>query len=178
MMRTEGPPRTAPVAGGSSTGEERQQLLERVFALQPILQRRFSDELSRELDDELHHVTIHQLAALHHLSEGICSMRELARTLSISESSATAAADRLVREGLVERRADPADRRLVLLALTDEGRAFVERVRRARALKTSRMLSVLSDRQLAQLVEIYETLRDAPTRATSHTDHETEGARA
>lgn len=146
------------------TSSTRQQLLERVYALQPLLQRRFSEELQRELHDELHHVTIHQLTVLNHLRDGTLSMRELARTLAVSESSATATADRLVREGLVERLADPADRRVVLLSLTRDGRRFADRVSRAHSLKTSRMLSVLSDRQLAQLVEIYETLRDAPIR--------------
>ena len=136
----------------------REELVQRVFAMRPVLHRRFGEELNRELHDELQHVTINQLSVLQHLQEGTKSMRELAKTLGFSESSATATADRLVREGLVERLDDPGDRRVVLLALTTEGCTFVERVQEAVTRKTSRMLNALSDRQLVEFVEICQTM--------------------
>jgi DNA-binding MarR family transcriptional regulator len=142
----------------SSTREE---LIQRVFAMRPVLHRKLTEELNRELHDELQHVTINQLSVLQCLRDGDKSMRELARALSFSESSATAAADRLVRQGLVERLDDPSDRRVVLLALTAGGRELVDRVQEASSRKTSRMLHALSDRQLAEFVEICQTMLDA-----------------
>ncbi len=148
----------------------RTELVQRFFALRPAMHRRLDEEMTRQLRDDLHHVTIHQLSVLEHLRQGPHPMREIARVLGVGESSATATADRLVRQGLVERLADPGDRRLVLLSLTEEGSALVEGVERAAARRTSRMLSALSDEQLAQLVDILETLRDAPPASFSHDD--------
>ena len=144
-----------------STTATRDELIQRIFALRPVMQRRFNEELHRELHDELQSVTIHQLSVLEHLRSGAVTMRELARNLAVGESAATAAADRLVRQGLVERHSDPADRRVVRIALTDHGQQFVERVQEATARKTSRMLGALSDIQLTQLVDIFETMRDS-----------------
>jgi DNA-binding MarR family transcriptional regulator len=52
-------------------------------------------------------------------------MNEVARSLGVAMSTATQLADRLERLGLVERRADPADRRVVRLALTEAGRSAI-----------------------------------------------------
>jgi DNA-binding MarR family transcriptional regulator len=151
----------SPAPPQSAALPNRDELIQRVFALRPVLQRRFNEQMHRELHEELQHVTIHQLSLLEHLRGGPVSMRELAKGMAIGESSATAAADRLVRQGLVERLDDPTDRRVVLLALTTAGSELVGSVLEAAAAKTSRMLSALSDIQLAQLVDICETLRDA-----------------
>jgi DNA-binding MarR family transcriptional regulator len=48
-------------------------------------------------------------------------MRELARRLHMDASNLTGLVDRLERRGLVERRPDPADRRVRHLVLTPEG---------------------------------------------------------
>src|SRR5690349_2401527 len=50
----------------------------------------------------------------------------LARTLMLSPAGMTNRLDRLVERGLVDRRADPDDRRSVLVALTPEGRRVVD----------------------------------------------------
>lgn len=143
---------------------KREALIERVFALRPIMRRCFEAQLHRELHAELQQVTVNQLSFLEALRERPLPMRELARSLEIGESSATATADRLVRQGLVSRLDDPTDRRLVLLALTESGLALIERVQQVAANKTSIILASLSDTQLAQLVDILETLREAAVR--------------
>jgi len=55
-------------------------------------------------------------------------MNALARELGVSLPTVTGVVDRLVREGLVERGADPADRRVVLVRLTDTGRDVFGRI--------------------------------------------------
>lgn len=52
----------------------------------------------------------------------------LAEILLVSPSTVTGLTDRLVRQGLVARRGDPEDRRVVRLYLTPEGRRMVEEV--------------------------------------------------
>src|SRR5215468_742834 len=50
------------------------------------------------------------------------SQREIARRLSIEGPSVTRHLDHLEAEGLIERRGDPADRRLTRVFLTDAGK--------------------------------------------------------
>jgi DNA-binding MarR family transcriptional regulator len=51
----------------------------------------------------------------------------VAGLLGVTPSTVTSVVDGLTARGLVERRADPADRRRVVLALTDGGRALLVR---------------------------------------------------
>ena len=56
-------------------------------------------------------------------------MRKLAQKLKCEPSNVTGIVDRLEARGLVERRPDPADRRVKLAAATDEGRRMAEGLR-------------------------------------------------
>ena len=56
------------------------------------------------------------------------SAGELAEALSVAPPTITGLTDRLVKQDLVERREDPRDRRVVLLALTDGGRALTAEI--------------------------------------------------
>lgn len=142
-------------------GLSRAELTERVFELRPAMKRLFGAAIYRELREELHSVTIHQLTALGHLKGGSVTMRQLARDLDVSESSTTAVTDRLVRQGLVERQSDPNDRRVVRLALSSVGSDLVERLDEAATSRTAEMLAALTDIQLGQLIDILETLAEA-----------------
>src|ERR1700742_973446 len=53
------------------------------------------------------------------------TMNELARLLDLDKSSVTGLVDRAERRGLVERAPSAADRRAVLVRLTDKGRSLV-----------------------------------------------------
>ncbi len=65
-------------------------------------------------------LTLLQGTALHALSSPM-PMNVFASTLSLEGSTVTGLADRLEARGLVERRPDPSDRRVKLLALTEAG---------------------------------------------------------
>ena len=127
------------------------------------MQRRFSALLHRELRDELHAVTGHQLSVLAYLRGQSVTMRELARELDVGESAATAVVDSLVRQGLVARRDDPSDRRVVRLALSDSGESLVTKLHATACRKTANLLVSLSDDQLAELVATMEMLDAAAT---------------
>ena len=126
---------TAATIGTPRTTRTRAELTEQVFELRPIMKRLFGAGVYRELREELHSVTIHQLTALGHLKGGSVTMRELAKDLDVSESSATAVSDRLIRQGLVERSSDPTDRRVVRLSLSPTGSALIGRLDEAAASK-------------------------------------------
>ncbi|MFF3223712.1 MarR family winged helix-turn-helix transcriptional regulator [Nocardia suismassiliense] len=82
----------------------------------------------------------------------------LADTLMLSRAGMTGRLDRLESAGLVRRIADPADRRAVRVALTDDGRKLVDRVVTAHTENETRMLSVLSAHDRRELDRIARAL--------------------
>lgn len=67
-------------------------------------------------------LTSAQFNALRHLQRDRSnSINDLARLLICDKSNATRLVDRLLRDGLVERKQDPDDRRFVRVRLTNEG---------------------------------------------------------
>lgn len=72
-------------------------------------------------------LTASQATALRELT-GPMTMRELAERMSCEPSNATFVVDKLERQGLLERRAHPSDRRAKHLVLTAKGTALRERL--------------------------------------------------
>jgi DNA-binding MarR family transcriptional regulator len=59
---------------------------------------------------------------------GRCRMSDLARTFEVTLGNVSTMIDRLVREGLVSRHEDPADRRAVLVQLSSRGRSITSKI--------------------------------------------------
>jgi len=76
--------------------------------------------------------------------EGPLSVGELASRIGIAQSSATTACQRLERIGLVTRERQKGDERVVLVALTEEGRARLDAWSERRHAAALRMLATLS----------------------------------
>lgn len=73
--------------------------------------------------------SVAQIAALHLLDQqGTLRVTALAEAIGRSTSTTSRLAEGLVQRGLVDRHEDPQDRRARILALTPEGRRFVDRV--------------------------------------------------
>jgi MarR family transcriptional regulator, organic hydroperoxide resistance regulator len=81
-------------------------------------------------------------------------MGELARQMHCDNSNITGLIDRLSERGLVERRAVEGDRRVKLVALTDEGRAIRDELVRRRS-EPPPEIEALSDDDLRQLQRIF-----------------------
>jgi DNA-binding MarR family transcriptional regulator len=94
------------------------------------LNRKSSADLFRmvaELDS-----SFSQVKMLFLLEDGEHSVKEIAERLGLSLPAASRAVDGLIQRGYVSRRESATDRRSRLVALTDDGRAVVDRVLRAR----------------------------------------------
>ncbi|WP_128381065.1 MarR family winged helix-turn-helix transcriptional regulator [Streptomyces cavernae] len=76
-----------------------------------------------------HSLTGAQARLLSLLSLEPLPMRRIAQELKCEPSNVTGIVDRLESRGLVERRPDPADRRVKLAAATEEGRMVARRLR-------------------------------------------------
>ena len=87
-------------------------------------------------------------------------LSELAEALRIAPRSATEVVDGLAERGLVERAADPADRRAVVLRLTEAGRRVQQEVSEARAADSNELFGRLSAEDRAELERILRSLTD------------------
>ncbi len=86
--------------------------------------RRMPDAAEREFG-----ISPSRTQALHAVGAGGAQrVNDVAELLDISVSSASRTVDALVQEGLVDRRIDPAHRRAVLLTLTPDGEALLQRL--------------------------------------------------
>ena len=86
-------------------------------------------------------------------------MRELSRRLMVTGGNVTGLTDRLVAEGLVERRDDIADGRAVTVQLTAEGRRQFRAMARAHEAWVAELFGGLSAAQQAQLFELLGRLK-------------------
>ncbi|WP_138732790.1 MarR family winged helix-turn-helix transcriptional regulator [Modestobacter excelsi] len=103
----------------------------------------------------------HQARALRVVSSGDgVRLSELAEALRIAPRSATEVADGLQERGLVERAADPTDRRAVVLTVTEAGRQVQREVDDARAADSAELFARLSAADRAELARILRALTD------------------
>src|SRR6185503_12322265 len=83
---------------------------------------------------------------------------EVQRRILVESSSTTYVVDKLVARGLVRRRASEADRRVVLLALTPEGRQLIKRIFPSHADAIRHAVGALSPRDQARAAGLLRTL--------------------
>ncbi len=82
--------------------------------------------------ESTHLVAPHQFSVLCRLEEAPRTPGELAEIEKVSAPSMTRTVAALVERGLVERTADPEDRRQVILSLTRDARSLLKDIRRKR----------------------------------------------
>lgn len=93
--------------------------------------------------------------------------RRLARTMGRSAAALSKALAKLERRGLVERVANPADKRSALVTITETGAAAVDEVIPRRLALEARAVSALTDRQRGDVARAFRliarTIQDAAT---------------
>lgn len=87
--------------------------------------------------------------------------RTLARTIGFDTSTIAGVVDRLESRGLMQRNASPADRRVRLLTLTDDGRHLLDAVQPGMLRAQARMLAPLPEADRAEFMRMLRTLVDA-----------------
>ncbi len=105
-------------------------------------------------------MSVAQVRALYALREPL-SMRELAERLYLDPSNLTALVDRLEALGLVERQADPDDRRVKRLVITDKGTRLSDEIIGA-VFEESPVFDALSAPEQRQLLDLLNRLVEAP----------------
>jgi DNA-binding MarR family transcriptional regulator len=100
------------------------------------------------------------MAQLDRQPEGM-KMRELSRRLMVTGGNVTGLTDRLVAEGLVQRRGDVADGRATTVQLTAEGRRQFRLMARAHEAWVAELFGGLNATQQAQLFELLGRLKQS-----------------
>lgn len=90
---------------------------------------------------------------------GEINQTRLGRMLLVNRSNVTGLIDRMEQAGWVRRRADPIDRRVKMVALTDEGNDLVSRAEKVYFHRMEEVLGELPATSLAQLVRLLDRLR-------------------
>lgn len=90
---------------------------------------------------------------------------ELARRLAVARRTATLYVDILARQGWAERRAHPADRRMVLATLTPVGRRLLDELGAAYKRRLQTLLGDLSPIQAERLRQILALIPTEPGRS-------------
>lgn len=103
-------------------------------------------------------VAPHQFSVLARLEDGPLTPRALADIEKVSAPSMTRTVGCLADDGLVERHDDPDDGRRILVELTADGRATLERTRRRRDRWMSERVEELTGEEQATLVAASEIL--------------------
>jgi DNA-binding MarR family transcriptional regulator len=139
---------------------EKAQLIRQVIELQHKVNRM----LRRQVPDawmELS-LTLAQLKSLFFISsEGNTNVRKLAAALSVTSANVTGIVDRLVKQGLVTRRENPEDRRMLLLQVTDKGRALITDLRERQISRLSEILDYMSPDEVSILAQGLSSLLKA-----------------
>jgi DNA-binding MarR family transcriptional regulator len=100
---------------------------------------------ARSLADAAEQVTLTQYRTLVVLSsQGASSLAQLAEAVGVAPATATRMCDRLVKKGLIRRRAVRDNRRQLSLTLSDAGRRLVDDVTARRRDEIGRIVRVMS----------------------------------
>ncbi len=114
-------------------------------------------ELSRK--DHVNWLQIHALFMIN--EHGGPTMKELAQTLMVTAPTATSFVNRLVRNKLVDRKADPKNRKLVRLRITTAGRKLMQQKIKERQASMRTIISVLPTKDQNDLIRILERVLDS-----------------
>jgi len=133
--------------------DETETIIAEVMDL-PMRFRRVIKEEGGHLMVSPHHWALKTLGV-----EGSMPMSTLAKRMDVTKQYVTAIVAQLVDEGLVERRQDPNDRRVVMVSLTENGREVLAERRRKVKEAFVRRLSKLSDEDREQFLHVVRELR-------------------
>ena len=128
----------------------------RLLTCTQLIERRVRSGLREEFGTTLPRFDL--MAQLERHPEGL-KMNELSRMLMVTGGNVTAIVDQLEKEGLVERVAEPADRRAWLIRLTSAGEKSFAEMARAHEQWVVELFAGLSSRERDELLKLLAKLK-------------------
>lgn len=143
-------PSPAPVAcNGSSLGLLFRQVRDAMWA-----------RMERELAEAGHALNFSQYITIKTLAEGTASATELARAADLHPGAMTRLLDKLQARGILERVADPSDRRALHVHLTPAGVAIWKDINECATRVRARAVAHMSETEQAELTRLLHQVRD------------------
>jgi len=136
-------------ASGSSLGLLFRQVRDAMWA-------RMADELSKSGHD----LSFSQYITLKKLALGTTGATDLARAAELNPGAMTRLIDKLIERGLVERHADPGDRRVVRIQLSEQGQAIWRDIDQCGNRVRERAMSGMDEAERLQFIRVLEQVRD------------------
>jgi DNA-binding MarR family transcriptional regulator len=157
---------------------DREGLVDEIVLLLPVLGRELARPVPLEMEASLRagapehafpseaHVSPGHIQVLIALAKGACPVGRIAEVLGVSRPAATQLVDKLVEHGMIERRHDPADRRVVLVDYVPGMHEVARTIMDVRRTQLNAALDALTDEEafafLKGLKEITTALGRAP----------------
>jgi DNA-binding MarR family transcriptional regulator len=101
---------------------------------------------------------------------GALPMSRLAQEIGVALPNASGIVGRMAERGIVERTQDPADRRVVLIGLTDAGRRVIGDMEATRRARMTRLIGAMDESQQARLLQSVQDLHAAARRLQTQED--------
>lgn len=152
----------------AETDHESLRLWLRLFTCTQLLERRVRARLRRRFGTTLARFDL--MAQLDRHPEGL-RMGELSQRLMVTGANVTGLTDQLAREGLVERKPMPRDRRAALVRLTPAGRRAFDRMAREHE---SWIVDLLAGLTPPEREDLHALLGKVKQHVLSHPLHEEE----
>ncbi len=152
-MTTVGDPKAVELACCVPVPEQVRELAARLRAeLRALIRLRSLRDPIGRIAPELTSAQVHAIVALG-LDEAPLSMSALAQRIDTALPAATGIVDRLERDGFVERLRDDHDRRVVLVGLTEKGRATYRQADEHMCTMLCQFLAALPDAERTTFVD-------------------------
>jgi DNA-binding MarR family transcriptional regulator len=135
---------------------DRDVLLDQFTGLLGRLKKRVAAGMPQEWREQMEGATQHQVEALFQLAKSPdgMTMHDVAKEQSCALSTATSLVDRLVQQGLAERRDDPNDRRVVRIVASERAQSCLALAHEGKHHLATDLLAPLTDTEVQKLVTL------------------------
>lgn len=133
-------------------------MFEEMASMQRLVMRSFAETKSRKKAPT--HAQMWIMVIITQAGENRIHIKDLAEHLRMTSSAVTQLVDGLVKEKLLLRTEDPADRRKISVSLTPQGRKKLEEAKQQKFLTISKLFESLSDKEIEHLYAIQKKIID------------------
>lgn len=159
-MRRGAPSRRPPApAKKAGRADEPQKLAVRAWVRVLAVQKRALAEIRDDLEREMTMPRFDLLANL--VKHDGQTLAALSRSMLVTAGNLTGLVDRAARDGLVERRADPGDRRAWRVHVTPKGQRAFREAERRHAAKVKKLFAGLTQAEISTLIHLLDKVRAA-----------------
>lgn len=110
------------------------------------------EQISSDLTNEQHYT----LRYINHV--GSCTSSQLADVFEVKKSAITAIVNRMWEKGLINRKRDPNDRRIVYLSLSEQGKELFDKTEQRIYTLVESFITQFEQSEIEQFIATYEKL--------------------